>query len=276
MRTFKTELEGNGTHLHLGGHFDRVRSQGSRAVRYPRRGRDRFHSEPITMMKTPRSLLKACGLGRRKGNGEDWLLRGVCIAISPGDRLAVTGPSGAGKTLLLRALALLDPLDEGVIQWKGQGVSGNAVPAYRREVVYLHQRPSLFEGSVETNLRYPFSLRVNRRRSFDKGRIVELLESIERTSSFLDKPSRDLSGGEAQIVALLRALQFDPSILLLDEPTTSLDDGTARAMEKTLRRWLSEAPSDRASLWVSHDSDQVRRVADRWLRMQCGHLEAGR
>jgi putative ABC transport system ATP-binding protein len=168
---------------------------------------------------------------------------------------------------------MVDPLDEGVIQWKGQGVSGDAVPAYRREVVYLHQRPSLFEGGVEANLRYPLSLRVNQGRSFDKDRILDLLKSVGRTASFLRKSSRDLSGGEAQIVALLRALQFDPSILLLDEPTTSLDEGTARAIEDLLRQWLSEAPADRAFLWVSHDSDQVRRVADRWLRMQCGRLE---
>jgi putative ABC transport system ATP-binding protein len=183
------------------------------------------------------------------------------------------GPTGAGKTLLLRALALLDPLDEGEIQWKGHVVSGHAVPAYRREVIYLHQRPALLEGSVETNLRYPFSLRVNRGCSFDRDRILDLLESIGRAASFVEKSSRDLSGGEAQIVALLRALQFDPSILLLDEPTTSLDLGTARAIEELLLTWRSESPADRAFLWVSHDSDQVRRVASRCLRMQGGKLE---
>jgi putative ABC transport system ATP-binding protein len=175
--------------------------------------------------------------------------------------------------LLLRALAILDPLDEGVIQWRGHRVSGNDVPAYRRAVIYLHQRPALFEGSVETNLRYPFSLRVNRSSSFDKDRIPDLLKSIGRAATFLEKSSRDLSGGEAQIVALLRALQFDPSILLLDEPTTSLDPGTTQAIERLLLRWLSEAPAERAFLWVSHDPDQVRRVADQCLRMQCGKLE---
>lgn len=218
-------------------------------------------------------LLTACGLGRRKGGGRDWLLRGACIAIRPGDRLAVIGPSGAGKTLLLRALAMLDPLDEGFIQWRGRGVSGNAVPAYRREVIYLHQRAALFEGSVEANLLYPFSFGVNRGRSFDKHGLLNLLGSIGRTASFLEKSSRDLSGGESQIVALLRALQIGPSILLLDEPTTSLDEGTTRAIEELLGQWLSEAPAHRAFLWVSHDSDQVRRVADHVLRMQCGQLE---
>jgi putative ABC transport system ATP-binding protein len=217
-------------------------------------------------------VLKACGLGRRKGSGEDWLLRGICITICPGDRLAVIGPSGAGKTLLLRALALLDPVDEGVIEWKGQGISGNAVPAYRRDVIYLHQRPALFEGTVETNLHRPFALKLNQGRLFDADRVRYLLECIGRTPSFLEKSSRDLSGGEAQIVALLRALQFDPSILLLDEPTTSLDEVTTRSIEELLMRWLSEAPADRAFLWVSHDSDQVRRIARHCLQMHGGKL----
>jgi putative ABC transport system ATP-binding protein len=224
-------------------------------------------------MKTTGALLTACGLCRRKRGGEDWLLRGVCLAISPGDRLAVTGPSGAGKTLLLRALALLDPLDEGTIQWRGVGVSGDLVPVYRREVVYLHQRPSLFEGSVETNLRYPLSLKSNQGHSFDKDQMVDLLDGLGRPASFLQKSSRDLSGGEAQIVSIIRALLFGPSILLLDEPTASVDEGTARAAEDLIRQWLSEIPANRAFLWVTHDSDQARRIADQCLHIECGRVE---
>ena len=225
------------------------------------------------MMETPRPLLKACGLGRRRENGGDWLLQGVCISISPEERLAITGPSGAGKTLLLRAIALLDPLDDGVIQWKGRSPSGSFVPIYRREVIYLHQRPALFDGSIEANLRYPFSLKVNRGLSFDRNRTLDLLGSVGRTASFLEKSSRDLSGGETQIVALLRALQLNPSILLLDEPTTSLDEATAEAIENLIHQWLADAPASRAFLWVTHDSHQARRIADKWLRMQRGRLK---
>jgi putative ABC transport system ATP-binding protein len=225
------------------------------------------------MKDTIRPLLKACGLGRRSENGEDWLLEGVCLAISPGDRLVISGPSGSGKTLLLRAIALLDPLDAGVIDWKGQSPAGSSVPLYRREVVYLHQRPSLFEGTVEANLRYPLSLKVNRGLSFDRNRILELLSSVGQLAPFLEKSSRDLSGGETQLVALIRALQLDPSILLLDEPTTSLDEATANAIENLIHQWLTEAPANRAFLWVTHDSHQARRIAEKWLRMHRGRIE---
>jgi putative ABC transport system ATP-binding protein len=225
------------------------------------------------MRGTSTPLLKACGLGRRGEDGGDWLLQGICIAICPGDRLAITGPSGSGKTLLLRAIALLDPPDAGVIEWKGRSPAGPSVPYYRRQVVYLHQRPSLFDGSIEANLRQPYWLKVNRRSSFDRNRILELLDVVARPSSFLERPSRDLSGGETQIVALLRALQLDPSVLLLDEPTTSLDEATSRAIEELIGRWLGEAPAERASIWVTHDSNQARRIADKCLRMQGGRLE---
>ena len=138
----------------------------------------------------PPLILKARDISRRHPKGEGWLLRDVSIGIRPGDRWAVLGPSGAGKTLLLRALALLDPLDEGVIHWKGRPIPNQAVPAFRSAVVYLHQRPALLEGSVEANLRAPFTLQAHRRGRFDRSRIVALLNHLGRDASFLDRSGR--------------------------------------------------------------------------------------
>ena len=218
-------------------------------------------------------LLEARGVGRRKPGGEEWLLQGVSLAIRPGDRLALAGPSGGGKTLLLRALALLDPLDAGEVCWKGQQVQGAAVPAFRRQVIYLHQRPALFEGTVEDNLRQPFALKAHRGSQFDEGRVTGWLAELGRDAAFLAKPQPNLSGGEAQIVALLRALQLDPTLLLLDEPTAALDAEAARAVERLVGRWLDAAPDDRSFVWVCHDLGQAHRVATRSLRMEGGRLE---
>jgi putative ABC transport system ATP-binding protein len=217
-------------------------------------------------------LLKACGLGRRKPASEEWLLRGICVGVSSGDRVALTGPSGSGKTVLLRALAHLDPHDEGSIEWQGRPLRAEAIPAYRKEVVYLHQRPALFEGTVEDNLKYPFTLKSHRGKRFDRSKVASILETLQRDGAFLGKSSRDLSGGEAQIVALIRSLQLDPTILLLDEPTASLDRATAEAVEGLLDRWQRDASGERGFIWVSHDPGQAKRIRARSLRMQLGEI----
>jgi putative ABC transport system ATP-binding protein len=186
--------------------------------------------------------------------------------------LAIRGPSGAGKTVLLRALALLDPLDVGAIRWKGGQVRSEVIPSFRSKVIYLHQRPALFEGSVRENLERPYTLKVYRGKRFDRDRIVDLLRDLGRDASFLEKSACDLSGGEGQIVALLRAIQLGPTILLLDEPTASLDSHTMQAIEQLIDRWFGEQPGERALIWISHDSEQARRVAGRVFQMHSGRI----
>lgn len=101
------------------------------------------------------------------------------------------------------------------------------------------------------------------------------LEGLGLGETFLEKSARDLSGGEGQIVSLLRAIQLGPSILLLDEPTASLDAASVAAVESLVTRWQAEAPGGRATVWVSHDAEQARRVGQRQLRMNAGELQSG-
>jgi putative ABC transport system ATP-binding protein len=223
-------------------------------------------------MTAPVPLLEADGLARRHPNGESWLLDHCSLAVHPGQRVAVVGPSGSGKTLLLRALAWLDPLDGGEVRWQGRAIRHDGIPEYRCCAVYLHQRPALLEATVEAAVRRPFGLKVHRGRQFDRGRILGLLEGLGRDESFLDKQVADLSGGESQIVALLRALQLDPSLLLLDEPTAAIDAATTGTIEAWLDGWVADAPDARAYVWVTHDAAQADRVAGRKLEMQHGTL----
>jgi len=219
------------------------------------------------------TLLEARELGRCLPLGETWLLRDVSLEINAGDRLAVVGPTGAGKTVLLRALAMLDPFDAGEIRWHNQPVADVEIPDFRRQVVYLHQRPVLWEQSVETNLRLPYELKGHAKKQFDRDRVVALFEHVGRDASFLGKPARDLSGGEGQLVALIRAMQLDPGILLLDEPTAALDAATSRSIEQLVARWFEESSSGRAYLWVSHDSEQVGRIAQQVYQMTAGSIQ---
>lgn len=221
-------------------------------------------------------LLEARSIGRRAGGGihggeASWLLRDLSLELSVGDRVAVVGPSGAGKTLLLRALALLDPVEEGEILWQGDPVADDAVPSFRRRVIYLHQRPALVEGTVEANLRRPFSF-VSADQNYDPDGVRSLLASLGRDETFLGKQTTELSGGEGQIVAFLRALQLGPRVLLLDEPTAALDRDAVAALERLVQGWYEEDSRGRAFIWVSHDAEQASRMTQRALRLAAGRL----
>jgi putative ABC transport system ATP-binding protein len=218
-------------------------------------------------------LLRARGIGRRAPNSDRWLLQDISLEICSGERLAIVGPSGSGKSLLLRALALLDAIDAGQIELPAQPGANSSVPNHRREVVYLHQRPALFEGSVESNLQKPFSLKIHRNRSYDRRRVLELLRAVGRDDSFLQKTSSQLSGGESQIAALIRAIQLEPAVLLLDEPTAALDEETAAAAERLVNAWVKDGQHGRAVVLVSHDSSQAERISDRLLEIRNGRLK---
>ena len=108
-------------------------------------------------------------------------------------------------------------------------------------------------------------------RKFDRRRAAELLSALGRDAAFLEKKVADLSGGEIQITALVRALQLDPTVLLLDEPTAALDGPTATAVEQLIDRWLTES-GQRAMIWVSHNEAQAQRVGRTAIRMEAGRL----
>ena len=167
---------------------------------------------------------------------------------------------------------MLDATDAGLIEWRGQPVLRADIPSYRRRVAYIAQRPAMVDGTVEDNMRYPFSLKVYRDRRFDRERAVQLASLAGRAADFLDKPAYDLSGGEAQIAALIRVLQVDPDILLLDEPTASLDPASALEIEALVDAWFGAAGLERASIWVSHDPVQARRVGQVQRVMTAGVL----
>ncbi|MEO8837946.1 MAG: ATP-binding cassette domain-containing protein, partial [Herbaspirillum sp.] len=138
--------------------------------------------------------------------------------------------------------------------------------AYRAHVMYVPQRPALREGSVEAALRAPFEFHVHQGKSFPTERANKLLETLGREPGFLQQRSERLSGGEAQIVAMLRALLVAPDVLLLDEPTASLDANTVGVIEQLITNWLAEQVG-RACVWTSHDRVQLERVSDRLLSL---------
>jgi putative ABC transport system ATP-binding protein len=229
--------------------------------------------EMETSDKSKAPFLEADKIGRRAPSADKWLLRDVSVRVDPGARVAIVGPSGSGKSLLLRALALLDPIDQGSIRWRGSPADSEGMPAYRRQVMYLHQQPAIFEGNVEENLRQPFALRIHAQTRFEKDFVTDLLGTVGRPPDFLRKSSTELSGGERQIVVLIRAMQLRPNILLLDEPTAALDKEIKQAVEQLLEKWLGESRDERALVQVSHDPEEVERIAQQVLHMEGGLLK---
>jgi putative ABC transport system ATP-binding protein len=220
-------------------------------------------------------LIEAHALVRRDARAATTLLHATNFSLAPGERVVLTGPSGAGKSVFLRALALLDPLDAGRLLWHGADIARHAIPHYRRCVAYVRQRPALVEGTVEDNLRYPYSLHAYAQTRFDRDRAARLVSAAGKSDDFLRKRASELSGGEAQVTALIRVLQLAPEVLLLDEPTASLDPPSMHAIEALVTDWFEADRAARASIWVSHDPAQAERVGARRLTICAGSL-AGR
>jgi len=201
--------------------------------------------------------------GGRKIEGR-WLWQGLCLKLSGGTILGLVGASGTGKTQLLRAIAGLDSLDQGMIKYRDIPLSGWSLPEYRSQVIYLHQRPTMFEGTVEDNLRAVYQWEVHRQKRYNRDFTLALLDLWQRPLEFLQKSALQLSGGEAQMVALIRALQLEPMVLLLDECSASLDQETTLRLESAIALWL-EQNNQRACIWTSHDPNQIERVTNQQL-----------
>jgi len=224
------------------------------------------------MQLTEPVLLQAEGLERRVASQAVPLLQDLSFSVRAGQRWAVTGPSGSGKTILLRALALLDPLSAGQIRWRGQTITREQVPGYRSQVIFQHQRPAMIGATVEEELKFPFTLGVHQDRSYDPKVVERWLDCVGRSVEFLRKRVQGLSGGEQQIAALLRSMQLEPQMLLLDEPTAALDAATSRAVERLILDWQSQQPSLRSYILVSHDMEQTRRMADHSIMIEGGRM----
>lgn len=211
------------------------------------------------------ALLRAEGLRRCYG------VRTVVdideLEVGAGEVVAVLGPNGAGKSTLFRLLLLLERADAGRILLGGREVGTND-PEARRRLTGVFQRPYLFGGGVADNVEYGLRIRGWRRRARQE-RVAEVLALVGLEGRARD-PVHTLSGGEAQRVALARALAPRPDLLLLDEPTSSLDVEVRRGFRDDLLRL---ARSERQSvLLITHDPAEAFQLADRVAVLQAGRI----
>ena len=209
--------------------------------------------------------LKNVTLGR--GN---FRLQVETLRLETGRLYALQGDNGAGKSSLLKLLALLQPPQRGELFFAGQCVSWKAgsLLQLRRQVTLLEQNPLLFSGTVEQNLCFGLKLRgIHGRQRHE--RIEQVLETTG-LKGFSQRLARELSGGEGRRVALARALVLQPKVLLLDEPTANLDVGQVAALE----RFLTGLPQQGMTLVIAtHDSQQPQRLGGEIICLQEGRIE---
>jgi putative ABC transport system ATP-binding protein len=182
--------------------------------------------------------------------------------VPKGRLVVLVGPSGAGKSTLLRLCNRLDVPDEGRVLYRGDDVADLDPLALRRRVGMVFQRPTPFPGTVAENLR------IAEPALTDAG-AVTALERVGLDAGFLDRPATELSGGEAQRVCLARTLVTDPEVVLMDEPTSSVDRAARLALESLARGLVGDGVS---VLWVTHDLDQMRRIADHVIVVIAGRI----
>ena len=188
---------------------------------------------------------------------------GTDLTIEQGSRTIIMGPNGAGKSLLLRLLhGLLTPT-EGEICW---GEIPRIDQARQRQAL-VFQRPVLLRRSVGANLRFALKLR-RYTRAEREDRLRHVLE-LASLSHLVDRPARVLSQGEQQRVAIARALVLEPEVLLLDEPTVSLDPVSVEAIEELI---LAAHRRGTKIILVTHDMGQARRLADEVVFLEQGRV----
>ena len=189
------------------------------------------------------------------------ILDSVSLALPPGAPTVLVGPNGAGKTTLLRAAMGLIPATRGHITWGGRETS----PPNRRAILF--QRPAMLRRSTAGNVRYALAA-AGVPRGDRANRAAELLADVG-LAGLERRPARRLSGGEQQRLALARTLARDPALLLLDEPTASLDPAATKAIEDIVRAVTARGVK---VVMSTHDLGQARRLAGDVVLLHRGRL----
>jgi tungstate transport system ATP-binding protein len=189
------------------------------------------------------------------------------LEIVQGEVLCLVGPVGAGKSTLLSLLAALMKPSSGQLQFGGQRLDeGNLPLEVRRRLTLVFQRPLLLAGTVRSNVEFGLRLRGIRQRT----QAVDTILLQLGLTTLADRPVQHLSGGEKQLVALARAVVFEPEVLLLDEPTNNLDPARVVRVEEAIQTLREQRRT--TIVWATHNLFQARRVAQRVALLLNGQL----
>ncbi len=201
--------------------------------------------------------------------GTHYLLNDISFELFRGDRVAIVGSSGAGKTSLLRLLNRLSEPSAGSIYLENQHYPQIPLPQLRQQITLVPQESKLLGMTVQEALAYPLILR-GLPRSQRLQRLSHWIEQLHIPSEWLERTEVQLSMGERQLVAIARALVIQPKILLLDEPTSALDVGRASHLLQVLTQLATSGQT--TILMVNHQLELAQLFCTRVLHLQNGQL----
>src|SRR5690606_19384571 len=200
--------------------------------------------------------------------GDFVALQDVDLSIPTGQLTALLGPSGGGKSTLLRIIAGLDDADSGRVEI--EGVDATALPPQKRNVGFVFQHYAAFKHmTVAKNVAFGLEIR-KRPKAEIAAKVDEMLELVH-LSQFRDRLPSQLSGGQRQRMALARALAIEPTVLLLDEPFGALDAKVRKELRDWLRRLHDEVHV--TTVFVTHDQEEALEVADSIVVINQGRIE---
>ncbi|MGF7117591.1 ABC transporter ATP-binding protein [Methanobacterium oryzae] len=197
------------------------------------------------------------------------VLKDINLNIKKGTSTALVGPTGSGKTVLLRLIDLLEKPSSGKIYFEGVDAneSNNKRLEIRRQIGMVFQKPLAFKASVYDNVAY--GLKIRGKTENIENKVKEILETIG-LKGYENRNALKLSGGETQRLALARAMITDPKLLLLDEPTANLDPISTKKMEELILKINTE--SETTLIMTTHDLSQGQKLADRMVILNDGHI----
>lgn len=225
----------------------------------------------------------------------------VSFEVAAGESVSIMGPSGVGKSVLLRALADLDP-HSGEVWLQAQAQTAASAPQWRRQVMWFGAETAWWHDSVQTHFeevaKWMKETQASEKENHKNSKkTAEICQNVQPCHPFFDlnntfrqrleagiawlglkmpilqQPVWQLSSGEKQRLALLRGLLFNPKVLLLDEVTANLDEESTCQVEDLVQRYVQQPGTQRCAIWVTHDAVQSQRVASRRLRLTAEGLQ---